>query len=113
MLALQVYQVAKHLTLTQHVYIVVPFFVANRFLEKIPEADRAVILETGRAVPVNMASICAEAEKAGLVTLAKDGIKIQELANRDAFANLVKGVPAEFADALGGTEFLQLMKDAH
>ena len=30
-----------------------------------------------------------------------------------AFAVLVKDVPAQFADRLGGAEFLQQMKDAH
>jgi TRAP-type C4-dicarboxylate transport system substrate-binding protein len=113
MLALQIYQVATHLTRTEHVYIVVPFFIADRFLEKVSEGDQAVILETGRAVPANMASICAAAEQAGLLTLAEKGMNIQELTNRDAFADLVKNVPAEFADSLGGAEFLELMKDAH
>ncbi len=99
MLGLQIYQVAKHLTRTQHVYIVVPFFVADRFLDKLSAGDRAIVLETGRAVPVDMADICQKAEDAGLVTLAEKGVKIEELKDRDAFATLVKDIPPSLPTA--------------
>lgn len=102
-LSLKWYEVAKHISLTQHIYNPQTIVIGKRASAKVPAELKAGFREAAAEATAFQRGRAAEIEAAALATLKGNGVAIHEC-DRSAFRKLVEPLWAEFANTYPATK---------
>jgi TRAP-type C4-dicarboxylate transport system substrate-binding protein len=95
------YEVAPHVTLTNHVYSPIPLTVSEKTWQRLSAADRDAITKAAREAAAWSRKEVAAAEEAQLKDMASKGAKVNR-PKLDAFRESVKPAYAQAKQKYGG-----------
>ena len=97
------YEVQKYLSLTGHVFSVVPVLIGKSFFEKLPKDLQKLVLEEGRNYVLAQRKVIDAQEKKVFATLQKKGMKINDLTPEQKKVFVKATAPAydQFRDKIG------------
>jgi tripartite ATP-independent transporter DctP family solute receptor len=105
------YEVAQYVVLTHHLYNVMPYFLSDRTLAKVPSDLQKVVLDTFReAGTVQFRAAVKLADEKLAELKAKPGVTVSEVDTR-LFAARVSSIQDEVAKDLGVTDLLALVRE--
>jgi tripartite ATP-independent transporter DctP family solute receptor len=98
----KLYQVSKHLTLTNHYSIVSAMIVSKQFLNKLDKKDQDVVREAAKPAVKAQVDAVLQSEQETIAFLKnKGGMQIIPLENQKAFSDKLDGVYKEASDRIG------------
>ncbi len=87
--SLKIYEVVKYLSLTGHTYSGAALSMSKRFFDKLSDADKMAVRQAAQVAAGKQRAENAANEQKILDTLAKKGLKINEVADKAAFRTKV------------------------
>lgn len=96
------YDVTKYLSLTNHTYSMIGLVISKRSFEKLPPDLRAAVQEAGRSATAIQRQVAGADAKKTLTTLEQRGMKVNSVANVDAFRKSVAPVYDKFRKSDAG-----------
>lgn len=105
------FEVAPHITLTQHSITVRPIIMSGKSFRKLPEELQAIVLEAGKAAGDYGREIesSEDAEKLEQMKVAGQ-IEVHDFAARNELLDLVTPVQDTYAAELGAEELLEAIR---
>ncbi len=100
-LAWKFYQVQKYLSLTGHVYSPSTIIINPGVFNKLSAADKAVFMEAAKAGTAAQRKRVNDDEARGIAILRKEGMKVTEEVDGEAFRKAVAPAYAGFAKEFG------------
>lgn len=105
------FEVAPHVTLTQHSITVRPIVFSGKSFRKLPEALQAIVLKAGKEAGEYGRKIESEQDSEKLKQMADAGqIEVHEFADRDKLLDLVLPVQDAYAAELGAEDLLAAIR---
>lgn len=105
------YEVAKYLSLTGHTYSPLVIMVSNTTWNKLSEADRKAFAKAAQEAAVYERAEIAKIIDGFLQELAKEGMAINEVADKKPFQEFVKPMYQDFEGKIGA-DVMQAVIDA-
>ncbi len=100
--ASKLYEVQKHLALTNHQFQMTPFLMSKRTWDKLSDADRKVVQEAAAEATVLQRKLSQEADDKLLAELKAKGVQVTTV-DKAAFANATSKVDDKWlATPIGG-----------
>ena len=90
------YEVTKFLSLTNHTYSMIGLVMSKRALDKLPPERRSAVLAAARTATEQQREAAGSDAKATLARLESNGMKINKVADVDAFRKSVAPVYDKF-----------------
>ncbi len=104
---LKFYEVAPHISLTQHTITVRPIVMSAKTFDGLPADLQAAIMKAGAEAGAFGRALESSQDGEKLQAMAEAGqIKVHEFAGREKMLELVKPVQDAYAESLGATELL-------
>ena len=101
------YEVAPHLSMTQHAITIRPLCFSGKTFQKLPKDLQAAVLKAGKEAGAYGRKIESSEDEAKLVTMEKEGkLKRVPFAGRDRMKKLVDPVMAAYAKEIGAEAIL-------
>lgn len=101
------YEVAPHLSMTQHAITIRPLCFSGKTFKKLPKDLQAAVLKAGKEAGAYGRKIESSEDEAKLVTMEKEGkLKRVPFAGRDRMKKLVDPVMAAYAKEIGAEAIL-------
>ena len=101
------YEVAPHLSMTQHAITIRPLCFSGKTFQKLPQDLQAAVLKAGKEAGAYGRKIESSEDEAKLVTMEKEGkLKRVPFAGRDRMKKLVDPVMAAYAKEIGAEAIL-------
>jgi tripartite ATP-independent transporter DctP family solute receptor len=101
------YEVAPHLSMTQHAITIRPLCFSAKTFKKLDPALQAAVLKAGKEAGAYGRQIESSEDEAKLVKMEKEGkLKRVPFAGRDQMKKLVDPVMAEYAREIGADQIL-------
>jgi len=101
------YEVAPHLSMTQHAITIRPLCFSGKTFKKLDKALQAAVLKAGKEAGAYGRQIESSEDEAKLVKMEKEGkLKRVPFAGRDQMKKLVDPVMAEYAKEIGAEQIL-------
>jgi tripartite ATP-independent transporter DctP family solute receptor len=101
------YEVAPHLSMTQHAITIRPLCFSGKTFQKLPKDLQAAVLKAGKEAGAYGRKIESSEDEAKLVRMEKEGkLKRVPFAGRDQMKRLVDPVMAEYAREIGAEAIL-------
>ena len=101
------YEVAPHLSMTQHAITIRPLCFSGKTFKKLDKALQAAVLKAGKEAGAYGRQIESSEDEAKLAKMEKEGkLKRVPFAGRDQMKKLVDPVMAEYAKEIGAGEIL-------
>ena len=101
------YEVAPHLSMTQHAITIRPLCFAGKTFAKLDKALQAAVLKAGKEAGAYGRQIESSEDEAKLVKMEKEGkLKRVPFAGRDQMKKLVDPVMADYAKEIGAESIL-------
>ena len=101
------YEVAPHLSMTQHAITIRPLCFSTKTFNKLPKDLQAAVLKAGKEAGKYGRDIESSEDEAKLVTMEKEGkLKRVPFAGRAEMKKLVDPVMADYAKEIGAGELL-------
>ncbi|UWQ22445.1 TRAP transporter substrate-binding protein [Jannaschia sp. W003] len=108
---LKFYEVAPHVTKTQHTITVRPIVVSAKTFDALPEDLQAAIMEAGEEAGAYGRELESREDGEKLQEMVDAGqIQVQEFEGRDEMLERVKPVQDAYAAELGATELLERIR---
>jgi TRAP-type transport system periplasmic protein len=95
------YEVAPHVTLTNHVYSPLPMAISERTWQRLSEADRKAVTEAARMAARFSREMIAGNDAKQLAEMTAKGAKVNARPDVDAFRKAVQPVYAKARDKFG------------
>ena len=105
------YEVAPHVTLTNHVYSPIPLTIAEKTWQKFSDADRRAVTEAAQIAARFSRTMIAGNDDSQLKEMASKGAKINAKPNMAAFRSAVQPVYAKAKEKYGADVDI-FLKDA-
>lgn len=100
--ASKLYEVQKHLALTNHQFQMTPFLMSKRTWDKLSEADRKIVQEAAAEATALQRKLSQEADEKLLAELKAKGVQVTTV-DKAAFANATSKVDDKWlATPIGG-----------
>jgi tripartite ATP-independent transporter DctP family solute receptor len=101
------YEVAPHLSMTQHAITIRPLCFSGKTFAKLDKALQAAVLKAGKEAGAYGRQIESSEDEAKLVKMEKEGkLKRVPFAGRDQMKKLVDPVMADYAKEIGAEQIL-------
>ena len=101
------YEVAPHLSMTQHAITIRPLCFSGKTFKKLDKALQAAVLKAGKEAGAYGRQIESSEDEAKLAKMEKEGkLKRVPFAGRDQMKKLVDPVMAEYAKEIGADQIL-------
>jgi TRAP-type C4-dicarboxylate transport system substrate-binding protein len=101
------YEVAPHLSMTQHAITIRPLCFSGKTFQKLPKELQAAVLKAGKEAGAYGRQIESSEDEAKLVKMEKEGkLKRVPFAGRDQMKKLVDPVMAAYAKEIGAEGIL-------
>ena len=101
------YEVAPHLSMTQHAITIRPLCFSSKTFAKLDKALQAAVLKAGKEAGAHGRQIESSEDEAKLVKMEKEGkLKRVPFAGRDQMKKLVDPVMAAYAKEIGAEQIL-------
>ncbi|MDH5211535.1 MAG: TRAP transporter substrate-binding protein [Betaproteobacteria bacterium] len=101
------YEVAPHLSMTQHAITIRPLCFSGKTFQKLPKDLQAAVLKAGKEAGAYGRKIESSEDEAKLVRMESEGkLKRVPFAGRDQMKRLVDPVMAEYAKEIGADAIL-------
>jgi len=101
------YEVAPHLSMTQHAITIRPLCFSGKTFQKLPKDLQAAVVKAGKEAGAYGRKIESSEDEAKLVTMEKEGkLKRVPFAGRDRMKKLVDPVMAAYAKEIGAEAIL-------
>jgi len=101
------YEVAPHLSMTQHAITIRPLCFSGKTFKKLDKAMQSVVLRAGKEAGAYGRQIESSEDEAKLVKMEKEGkLKRVPFAGRDQMKKLVDPVMAAYAKEIGAEQIL-------
>jgi tripartite ATP-independent transporter DctP family solute receptor len=101
------YEVAPHLSMTQHAITIRPLCFSGKTFQKLPKDLQAAVLKAGKEAGAYGRQIESSEDEAKLVKMEKEGkLKRVPFAGRDQMKKLVDPVMAAYAKEIGAEQIL-------
>jgi tripartite ATP-independent transporter DctP family solute receptor len=101
------YEVAPHLSMTQHAITIRPLCFSGKTFQKMPKDLQAAVLRAGKEAGAYGRQIESSEDEAKLVKMEKEGkLKRVPFAGRDQMKKLVDPVMAAYAKEIGAEQIL-------
>ena len=101
------YEVAPHLSMTQHAITIRPLCFSGKTFQKLPQDLQAAVLKAGKEAGAYGRKIESSEDEAKLVKMEKEGkLKRVPFAGRDRMKKLVDPVMAAYAKEIGAEAIL-------
>lgn len=103
------YQVTKYVTLTKHVYVLLPLLISTKFLDQLSADDQSLVLNAAKQACVVVTSVSNKLNQDYIDKLKGEGLEFIDFPeeNRKAFFDKVHGVYDKNADRVGGWPIIQ------
>jgi tripartite ATP-independent transporter DctP family solute receptor len=102
-------EVTKYLSLTNHTYSMIALLISKKSMDKLPRDLQEVVREAGRTA-LGAQRIAAGANAKALVdTLAKKGMKVNQVSDIPAFRASVRPVYEKFKGSIGADVMTDVM----
>jgi TRAP-type transport system periplasmic protein len=95
------YEVAPHVTLTNHVYSPTPMAISEKTWQKLSPVDQAAIAKAAKEVAPFQRQAIRDNDEKLLAEMEKKGAKINRKPNTEAFRKSVEGVYAQAREKYG------------
>lgn len=95
------YEVAPHVTLTNHVYSPIPVTISEKTWQKLSPADQQAVLRAAQEVMPFQRTMIKESDEKVLAEMASKGAKVNRKPNTEAFRKAVQPVYAKARDKYG------------
>jgi tripartite ATP-independent transporter DctP family solute receptor len=96
----KLYELAKHLSLTRHVYTPTFLVASNRFMKSLASKQKAAFLEAGQAITKQAYASAENLEVEAFDEMKKAGVKINEI-DFPAFQEATRGVYKNYIKSQG------------
>jgi tripartite ATP-independent transporter DctP family solute receptor len=100
--ASKLYEVQKHLALTNHQFQMTPFLMSRRSWDRLSEADKAAVREAAAEATALQRKLSAEADEKLLSELRAKGVQVTTV-DKAAFAKATSGVDDKWTAGPIGT----------
>ena len=110
-IAAQLYDSQPYMSISNHVYTPGWICMNLDLYNSLSDAQRAVIDEAGRLTTEHVREAAAEEDAAKLQQCIDKGVQVNEV-DSEAFREVVMPLWDEFADSVGGKEFVDMAKAA-
>ena len=108
---LKFYEVAPHISLTQHTITVRPIVMSAKIFDGLPDGLKAAIMEAGAEAGAFGRALESSQDSEKLQAMADAGqIEVHDFAGRDKMLELVQPVQDEYAASLGASELLERIR---
>ncbi len=108
---LKFYEVAPHISLTQHTITVRPIVMSAKIYDGLPEDLQAAIMEAGAAAGAFGRALESGQDGEKLQAMKDAGqIEVHEFAGREKMLELVQPVQDSYAEELGATDLLERIR---
>jgi len=105
------FEVAPHVTLTQHSITVRPIVMSGKSFRKLPEELQQIVLQAGKEAGNYGRELESTEDAIKLDEMKEAGqIEVHEFADRDQLLELVTPVQDSYAEELGAQELLQAIR---
>ena len=105
--AMKFFEVAPHLSMTQHAITIRPLCFSTKTFKKLDPALQAAVLKAGKEAGAYGRQIESSEDEAKLVKMEKEGkLKRVPFAGRDQMKKLVDPVMADYAKEIGAEQIL-------
>lgn len=105
------YEVAPHVTLTNHVYSPIPLSISEKTWQKLSEADRAAVTEAAKVAAKFSREMISGNDARQLAEMTAKGAKVNAKPDVDAFRKAVQPVYAKAREKYGA-DVDAFLKDA-
>lgn len=95
------YEVAPHVTLTNHVYSPIPMAISEKTWQKLSPADQQAVMRAAREVAPFQRNMIKDNDEKLLADMAAKGAKINRKPNTEAFRKAVEPVYAKAREKYG------------
>ena len=110
--ASKLYEVQKHLALTNHQFQMTPFLMSKRAWDKLPPADRKVVQDAAAEATALQRRLSAEADAKLLADLKAQGVRVTTV-DRNAFAAATQKVTDKWMAGPIGPYLRKIVSAAH
>lgn len=108
---LKFYEVAPHISLTQHAITVRPIVMSAKIFDELPEGLQAAIMTAGKEAGAFGRELESRQDGEKLQAMVEAGqVMVHEFEGRDEMLELVQPVQDAYAAELGATELLQRIR---
>ncbi|MGQ7844896.1 TRAP transporter substrate-binding protein [Granulosicoccus sp. 3-233] len=105
------FEVAPHVTLTQHSITVRPIVMSGKSFRKLPEELQQIVLQAGKEAGAYGRELESSEDALKLEEMKSAGqIEVHEFADRDKLLELVTPVQDAYAEELGAQELLEAIR---
>lgn len=105
------FEVAPHVTLTQHSITVRPIVMSGKSFRKLPEDLQQIVMQAGKEAGSFGRDLESSEDSQKLEQMNTAGqIEVHEFADREGLLNLVTPVQDAYAEELGAQELLQAIR---